>query len=106
MGHARQWRRENKQRFGKLNRRRGKKATQGKNRHHLTPRSRGGSMADSNLLDIRIPRHNALHHRFGVMTIEEIRDELRFIFAVPETVEQPELFVPDFIDRLCRMKHR
>ena len=76
------------------------------NRHHLTPKSRGGKGGSDNLLRIQIPRHVALHRRFKNMTIEEIRDELRYIFAVPRTVAEPETFIPDFIDRLCRMKQR
>ena len=44
----------------------------GRNKHHLTPRSRGGSDQDWNLLLIKIERHNELHRIFGNMTLEEI----------------------------------
>jgi hypothetical protein len=76
------------------------------NRHHITPKARNGRSDESNLLRIKITRHALLHKRFGLMTLEEIRDELRYIFAVPPSIEAPETHVPAFIDRLCSMKGR
>ena len=42
------------------------------NRHHLTPRSRGGNNSHKNLLNMDISRHNAWHFLFGNKTLEEI----------------------------------
>lgn len=44
----------------------------GRNKHHLTPKARGGADADWNLLLIRIERHQELHRIFGNKTLEEI----------------------------------
>lgn len=44
----------------------------GQNRHHLTPRSRGGQSIESNLLWIDIERHNAWHAIFGNKTLDEV----------------------------------
>jgi len=46
------------------------------NHHHLTPRSRGGSSLNSNLLTIDMERHNAWHFLFGNKTLQEIIDLL------------------------------
>ena len=80
--------------------------TEKRNRHHIQPVARNGKTIPSNILEIKISRHDALHRRFGLMTLEEIRDELRFIFGIPKSVAEPELFAPKFIDRLCEMKGR
>jgi len=42
------------------------------NKHHLTPRSRGGTSLDSNLLLMDKSRHNAWHLLFGTLTLDEI----------------------------------
>ena len=42
------------------------------NRHHLTPKSRGGQAVESNLLKMDISRHNAWHLLFGNLTLKEI----------------------------------
>ena len=76
------------------------------NRHHILPKARSGRGDDSNLLRMKIPRHELLHKIFGLRTLEEIRDDLRYIFAVPASIPEPETHVPEFIDRLCRMKGR
>ena len=44
----------------------------GRNRHHLTARSRGGTNDPSNLLLLTIERHVLLHKLFGNRTLDEI----------------------------------
>ena len=46
------------------------------NRHHLTPKSRGGDMSPQNLLTIDIDRHIFWHKMFGNKTLEEVIDLL------------------------------
>lgn len=41
-------------------------------RHHLCPKSRGGSMSDSNLLKLWRDRHDMWHDLFGNRTLDEI----------------------------------
>ena len=41
------------------------------NRHHLTPKSRGGSTTQSNLLTIEMKRHCAWHVLWGNRTLDE-----------------------------------
>ena len=43
-----------------------------RNRHHLTPKSRGGEKTDSNLLLIDMERHNAWHKLWGNRTLDEV----------------------------------
>jgi hypothetical protein len=42
------------------------------NKHHLRPRSRGGSSVESNLLTINEDKHCLLHKIFGNLTWNEI----------------------------------
>ncbi len=56
-----------------------------KNKHHLTPRARGGGNEPSNLLTIDIDKHIYWHKLFGLASIEE---------------------VIELLTRLARMKHR
>lgn len=42
------------------------------NFHHLTPKSRGGSTEDSNLLEISKEKHILLHQIFHNLTLREI----------------------------------
>ena len=44
---------------------------EGRNRHHLKPKCRGGKDQDWNLLLIKLERHNLWHKIFGVQTLEE-----------------------------------
>lgn len=44
----------------------------GRNRHHLIPRSRGGTNSDRNMLLIDIEKHELWHRLWGTRTIEEI----------------------------------
>ena len=44
----------------------------GQNRHHLTPKSRGGKSTEANLIWIRIDRHRFWHAIFGNMTLDEV----------------------------------
>jgi len=44
----------------------------GRNKHHLTPKSRNGKSTVNNLLLIDIDRHNEWHKIFGVETLEEV----------------------------------
>lgn len=48
----------------------------GQNVHHLTPVSRQGGDEESNLIYLRIERHNMLHEVFGNRTLEEIIEVL------------------------------
>ena len=41
-------------------------------RHHLTPRSRGGNEAKSNLLRLKRKRHWYWHYVFKLLTLEEV----------------------------------
>ena len=43
-----------------------------RNRHHLVPRSKGGSGHPSNLLLIDITKHREWHRIFGLLTLEEV----------------------------------
>jgi len=54
------------------------------NRHHLTPRSRGGSSLESNLLWIDIERHRAWHAVFGNMTLDEVISLLKRVRRAKE----------------------
>lgn len=48
----------------------------GRNRHHLVPKSRGGSNHPSNLLLIDIEKHREWHRIFGNKTLSEVIDLL------------------------------
>lgn len=43
-----------------------------RNKHHLTPKSRGGKDSRDNMLLIKVKKHNLLHKIFGNRTWEEI----------------------------------
>jgi hypothetical protein len=43
-----------------------------RNKHHLTPRSRGGDESDENLFLLRLDRHFYWHKLFGNKTLEEV----------------------------------
>ena len=43
----------------------------GRNLHHMTPRSRGGTREHKNMLLIHIDRHEAWHKLFGTKTLRE-----------------------------------
>lgn len=55
-------------RFRRFGRR---KRLTGRNLHHLLPRSRGGDDSISNLLLMKIEKHEAWHKLFGTMSAEE-----------------------------------
>jgi DNA-binding GntR family transcriptional regulator len=63
-------------------------------RHHVRPKSRGGSANPHNLMALTWERHQALHKCFGNRTIEEILDLLlhwchyRYIFMGEYDKEQ------------------
>ena len=42
------------------------------NRHHLQPKSLGGSNHPSNLLLINIDKHKEWHRLFGLLNLEEV----------------------------------
>lgn len=54
-----------------------RKQKKGYNYHHITPRSQRGSEADSNMLFIKILKHNAIHRMFGNATPKQIDTMLR-----------------------------
>jgi hypothetical protein len=44
-----------------------------RSKHHLTPKSRGGEKRNpSNIILLRVERHEAMHYLFGNKTLEEI----------------------------------
>ena len=43
-----------------------------RNRHHLTPRSRGGDESEENLFLLKLDRHFYWHKLFGNKTLEEV----------------------------------
>ena len=48
------------------------KRAKGQNKHHLTPRSRGGLSVPSNLLRLDIEKHDCWHKIFGNRTLDEV----------------------------------
>jgi len=50
----------------------GQTAQSRKNRHHLKPKSRGGDKRPSNMLLIKVKRHDAWHALWGNRTLEEV----------------------------------
>ena len=54
------------------------------NKHHLTPKSRGGQAIESNLLRMDISRHNAWHLLFGNLTLPEIIALLKRLYETKE----------------------
>jgi hypothetical protein len=58
----------------KPRRRRGKTGRDftARNKHHLTPRSRGGDESPENLLLLKLDRHFYWHKLFGTKTLEEV----------------------------------
>lgn len=54
-----------------------RKQKMGYNYHHLKPRSQGGQSIDSNMLFIKIKKHNAIHRLFGNFTPKQIDTMLR-----------------------------
>jgi len=62
----------------KQQRNRGKaKQVNGTNKHHLTPKSRGGLARPYNLLRIDIQKHQCWHKIFKNLTLEEVIAELQ-----------------------------
>lgn len=55
----------------KPNRRAYQRRMDGRNRHHIIPRARGGLSTRNNLLLIDIEKHEAWHKLFGLHTIQE-----------------------------------
>jgi len=49
-----------------------KRRPKGTNKHHLFPKSRGGSRNPSNLLLINIEKHACWHKIFGLRTLREV----------------------------------
>ncbi|RLA70037.1 MAG: hypothetical protein DRG30_09610 [Epsilonproteobacteria bacterium] len=49
----------------------------GLNRHHLTPKSVGGSNAVQNLLRIYIYKHQEWHRIFKLLTLEQVIELLK-----------------------------
>lgn len=54
------------------------------NRHHLTPKQRGGQSIESNLLRMDISRHNAWHLIFNNLTLLEIISLLKRLYETKE----------------------
>ncbi len=59
--------------------------------HHLTPRSRGGSDAKSNLLRLDKARHKAWHFLFANTTLVEIIKILKYILEVHNKKQKAEM---------------
>gem|GEM_PF-2055295 len=49
-----------------------KRRLRGRNKHHLTPKSRGGRATPNNLLLIEIEKHACWHKIFGLRTLREV----------------------------------
>jgi excinuclease UvrABC helicase subunit UvrB len=49
----------------------------GYNYHHIKPRSLGGQSVDSNMLFMKMEKHNALHRMFGNASPKQIIKRLR-----------------------------
>ena len=56
-----------------------KRRFRGRNYHHLTNKCMGGGYSDSNLLLIKIERHQAWHVIFGNRSLEEVIEILQRI---------------------------
>lgn len=61
-----------------------------RNHHHLIPRSRGGQNLDSNLLLIKIVRHNNWHVLWRNLTLYEIIQLLRKIQKASRFKKSPQ----------------
>ena len=82
------------------------------NRHHLTPRSRGGQTLPSNILRIKIVRHCAWHQLWQNRTLKEIikllliiRQEDRFRTSPQWIVMWGNKNISQVIALLERVKH-
>ena len=49
-----------------------KKHRKGQSRHHLKPRSRHGNGSTTNLLTLKIERHELFHKMFGNRSLDEV----------------------------------
>lgn len=56
-----------------------KRRLQGKTKHHLTPKSRGGKSTPRNLLILEIEKHACWHKLFGIRTLSEVIELLERI---------------------------
>jgi len=54
-----------------------KKRAGKKNKHHLTPKSRGGKKSKYNEAELDIYRHNAWHLLFHNLTLDEVIELLK-----------------------------
>ena len=61
-----------------------KRLSRNKSRHHLKPRSKGGTNDKSNLSIVTKKRHRAFHLLFGVMTPQQIANELNNKWLDPQ----------------------
>lgn len=59
-----------------------------RNRHHLTPRSRGGKTTQSNILKIDVVKHRKIHEIFHNLTLEEIIAVLQRLQKMKKRPEQ------------------
>jgi len=66
-----------KKRLNRSRQRKDVRQVQGKNNHHLTPKSRGGVSTPKNLLYIDIEKHRCWHQIFKLRTLEEVIAELQ-----------------------------
>lgn len=49
-----------------------RRKTKHKNKHHIRPKTKGGSSMDYNIANLDIDKHNLLHRIFGNATLYEI----------------------------------
>lgn len=77
----------------------GRKLKKGYNYHHLRPRSQGGNSLDSNMLFIKIKKHNALHRLFGNFTPHQIdtmlknfEEDFKLVFGNVSFLEAAEIY--------------
>ncbi len=56
----------------------------GRNRHHLTPKSRGGRSTPDNIIWMNIEKHDCWHKIFGLRTLSEAIDVLQRLQQIKE----------------------
>lgn len=76
-----------------------KRQRKGYNYHHLKPRSQGGQSTDSNMLFMKIKKHNALHRIFGNSTPKQIitmltnfEEDFKLVFGNVSFKEAAEIY--------------
>lgn len=84
----------------------GGRSRKGYNYHHIKPRSRGGQSLDSNMLFLKMDKHNALHRIFGnsspkqiLKMLKNFEEDFKTIFGDVSFEEAVKIF-----ERMLRIK--